>query len=64
VTDQALRAAIRGHAEDHYRRGLHDGLAVAERIRSWLTREPDTRHQRDVREWADKAIAKAKRGEP
>jgi hypothetical protein len=44
--------------ESHHR-GLADGLAVAKKIRDWLTRQPDREWQRQVREWADAAIAKA-----
>lgn len=63
VAETTLRDAIREYGRDCYRRGLHEGLSVAERVRDWLTREPDTRRQREVREWADKAIAKARRGD-
>lgn len=44
-----------------YAEGLNDGLAVAKKIRDWLTKQPDTARQREVREWADAAIAKAER---
>jgi hypothetical protein len=42
-------------------RGKADGLAVAHRIRHWLTRQPDREWRREVREWADEAIARAER---
>lgn len=58
--EDAALATLRVIERRAYLRGLHDGLAVAERIRGWLTRQPDTKRQREVREWADKAIAAAK----
>jgi len=42
-----------------HQRGLADGLEVARKIRGWLTRQPDREWQRQIREWADAAIAKA-----
>jgi hypothetical protein len=53
--DAALAALLRSE----YQRGKADGLAVARRIRDWLTRQPDRKWQREVREWADEAIARA-----
>jgi hypothetical protein len=53
--DAALAALLRSE----YQRGKADGLAVAHRIRDWLTRQPDSEWQREVREWADEAIARA-----
>lgn len=41
------------------RQGFDAGIAVAEKIRGWLTSQPDTDWQRQVRKWADSAIAKA-----
>ena len=55
--DAALAALLRSE----YLRGKADGLAVARRIRHWLTRQPDREWQREVREWADEAIARAER---
>jgi hypothetical protein len=55
--DAALAALLRSE----YQRGKADGLAVAHRIRDWLTRQPDSEWQREVREWADEAIARAER---
>ena len=43
-----------------YVAGLREGLKVAEDGVCWLTRLPDTRRQRETREWMEKAIAKAK----
>ena len=57
VFDAALDERLR----DEYLRGLADGLAVASKIRGWLTRHPDREWQRQVREWADAEIAKAER---
>ena len=47
-----------GYSE--YRRGLEEGLRVAERIVGWLTEQPDTPRQRRIREWAEKAIRDAR----
>jgi hypothetical protein len=50
---------IRLHEE--YLRGKMDGLRIAKLIRGRLTRQPDRAWQKQVREWADKAIANAER---
>lgn len=52
-------AELSGLLRCAYEEGLEDGLAVAKRIRDWLTRQPDTARQRQIREWADAAIDKA-----
>lgn len=54
-------AALAALLQREYLRGKADGLAVARRIRDWLTRQPDREWQREVREWADEAIARAER---
>jgi len=51
-----LVVAIRDALADSYRRGREDGLAVAEKIAAWLTRQPDTPEQAEVRQWANAAI--------
>ena len=43
-----------------YRRGLEEGLRVADRIVGWLTEQPDTPRQRRIRVWAEKAIRDAR----
>ncbi len=52
-------AALDALLQHERRRGFDAGIAVAEKIRGWLTSQPDTEWQRQVREWADSAIAKA-----
>lgn len=54
--------AIERYAERRYKDGMRAGLEVAERIVGWLTRQPDTRRQRETREMAETAIEKARRG--
>jgi len=56
---QRFEAALDDLLRESHRRGLADGLAVARKIRDWLTRQPDRQWQRQVREWADAEIAKA-----
>lgn len=58
-----LDAALDDLCSAEYRRGREDGLAVAEKIRAWLTREPDTRRQRETREWFETEIKKARGGD-
>lgn len=54
-------AAVDGAIEAAYLIGLNDGLRVAETIRGWLTRQPDTTRQAEVRQWADAAIERARK---
>ena len=64
TTGERLRrfeAALDDMLQDAHQRGLVEGLAVARKIRDWLTRQPDREWQRQVREWADAEIAKAER---
>jgi hypothetical protein len=58
---QRFDAALDDLLSAAHQRGLSDGLAVARKIRDWLTRQPDREWQRQVREWADAEIAKAER---
>jgi len=58
---QRFEAALDDLLREAHQRGLADGLAVARKIRGWLTRQPDRQWQRQVREWADAEIAKAER---
>jgi hypothetical protein len=56
-----LDKAIEARLAFEYRHGLEDGLAVALKIRNWLTRQPDRAWQKQTREWADKEIEKVMR---
>lgn len=58
---QRFEAALEDLLQDARQKGLVEGLAVARKIRDWLTRQPDREWQRQVREWADAEIAKAER---
>jgi hypothetical protein len=55
-----LDDALQQELQKEYQRGLADGLKVADKIRGWLTRQPDTKRQRETREWADTTIANAR----
>jgi hypothetical protein len=59
--NREFNAALHARLRAEYQRGLRDGLEVAYQIRDWLTRQPDTRWQRQVRTWAERAIAKARK---
>lgn len=59
--NQRFEAALADMLRESHQRGLDEGLAVARKIRGWLTRQPDREWQRQVREWADAEIAKAER---
>jgi len=58
--DEKVQEAVREYGEKKYADGLAEGLQIAERIRGWLTRQPDQQWQKEVREWADKTIVEAK----
>lgn len=58
---QRFESALDDLLQDARQRGLVEGLAVARKIRDWLTRQPDREWQRQVREWADAEISKAER---
>jgi hypothetical protein len=62
ATHRRFDAALDDLLSAAHKRGLADGLAVARKIRDWLTRQPDREWQRQVREWADVEIAKAEKG--
>jgi len=55
-----LDAAIEKYGQEEFRAGLLAGLAVAEKIKCWLTAQPDSARQKQQREWASAAIAEAK----
>jgi hypothetical protein len=55
--EEKMLAASTALATREYRRGLQDGLNVAEQIRSWLTGTPP---KRDVLKWAETVIQQAK----
>ena len=58
---QRFEAALEEMLREAHQRGLVEGLAVARKIRDWLTRQPDREWQRQVREWADAEISRAER---
>jgi len=58
---EKLYIEITEYGHQQYLAGLEIGLGVAERIRGWLTRQPDRIWQREVREWADQAILEARK---
>jgi hypothetical protein len=43
-----------------YRDGFAEGLAIAEKILSWLSTQPDTKRQAMLRGWAEAEIERAK----
>lgn len=61
LIDERFQTALETRLREEYMRGYSDGLGVAKTIRGWLTQHPDRKWQKQVREWADKAIAKAER---
>lgn len=61
LTHEAIMIGVREYGDAQYRAGVAAGLEVAERIVRWLTRRPDTRRQAETREWAELAIAEARR---
>lgn len=56
-----VTAAVEEYGQEQFHAGLLAGLAVAEKIHGWLTAKPDSIRQRQQREWAEAAIADAKR---
>lgn len=56
-----VTAAVEEYGNEQFYAGLIAGLAVAEKIHGWLTAQPDSIRQRQQREWAEAAIADAKR---
>jgi hypothetical protein len=48
------------YAQQKFQDGLETGLLVAEKIIGWLTMQPETKRQKQVREWAEKEIEKTK----
>lgn len=55
-----LRSALQQRLDVEYRRGLEDGLRVADKIIGWLSRTPDTQRQAEVRSWAERAVERAR----
>lgn len=51
--------ALRKRLAYEYNLGLVRGLSVARHIRERLTRQPDGKWQKAVRQWADKEIQNA-----
>lgn len=60
-TKQVYERALEALLHEEYMRGKDDGLLVAHKIRGWLTRAPDRKWQKQVRDWADEAIAYAEK---
>lgn len=56
-----VTATVEKYGHEQFHAGLLAGLAVAEKIHGWLTAQPDSIRQRQQREWAEAAIADAKR---
>lgn len=52
--------AISTLERQNYQEGFKDGLKIAEQIRNYLTRVPETKRQTQAREWADVLIGKAR----
>lgn len=59
-TQERFDAALSALLARERQRGLEEGLMVAERIVCWLTRQPDSERQAEVRGWAETAIRKAR----
>lgn len=57
---QRALSLLETYGEEKRQEGLRQGLAVAERIAGWLTRQPDTPEQAELRMWAENAIRSAK----
>ena len=55
LQEKAIRA-VTNFGDEQRCNGLQEGLRVAETIRGWLTRQPDTPEQEEVREWVDKLL--------
>lgn len=51
---------LKRYGASEYVRGFEDGLKVAEKVLGWLTRQPDTKWQQEVRGWAEKEIKRAR----
>jgi len=58
--DKLLRS-VDVYGDEKYQEGLETGLKVAETIMGWLTRQPDTRRQKEVREWAERLVEKTRK---
>jgi len=59
--DRNFNESLKIRLNHEYRKGLNDGLNVARLIRNWLTRQPDRKWQKEVRQWADKEIKRAEK---
>lgn len=57
-----LASSLESWGDARYQEGLEHGLYAAELIVGWLTEQPDTKRQAKVRQWAERAIAKARAG--
>lgn len=56
-----LDIAVSNYGRSEYRRGLADGLAVAEKICGWLTMQPPRKWAQEIRGWGLEAIKKARK---
>ena len=50
---QSALASVIAYGDARYQHGLQDGLLLVDKIRGWLTKQPDTKRQRELREWID-----------
>lgn len=54
--EQRLQEALQTWGDERYREGLNKGIQSLEKVRGWLTRQPDRKWQKEVREWVDKLL--------
>jgi hypothetical protein len=58
---EELHQALFLYGYQKYREGLNKGLEELEKVRGWLTRQPDRKWQKEVRGWVDKLIKRYKK---
>lgn len=58
--DLVLRRELLAYGDRRYDDGYADGLRIVEKIRGWLTRQPDNEWQCDLRAWVDKLLEEAR----
>lgn len=63
MISEKLNNAMEEELVKEYRRGLEDGLAVADRICGWLTKQPEPKWARTVRKMGLKIINEKRCGE-
>jgi fructose-specific phosphotransferase system component IIB len=59
--DYAVAQALIVWGEKCYQWGLEDGLRIAEQIMRWLPRRPQSKQITEIQQWAEQAIAEARR---